>query len=40
MVADIATIFHWTPSATAEMSLIELLEWRYRAYKRSGHSDE
>ncbi|WP_423811247.1 MULTISPECIES: GpE family phage tail protein [Providencia] len=22
------------------MSLIELLEWRYRAYKRSGHSDE
>ncbi|HHR6027797.1 MULTISPECIES: GpE family phage tail protein [Providencia] len=22
------------------MSLIELLEWRYRAYKRSGHGDE
>ncbi len=40
MVADIATIFHWPPSATAEMGLIELLEWRAHAYKRSGANDE
>ncbi|WGO84664.1 GpE family phage tail protein [Arsenophonus apicola] len=39
MVADIATVFHWPPAATADMSLIELLEWRYRAYKRSGQRD-
>ncbi|MBS5194178.1 MAG: GpE family phage tail protein, partial [Morganella morganii] len=27
LVADIATIFHWTPADTAEMSLTELIEW-------------
>ncbi|MEY0512956.1 GpE family phage tail protein [Providencia manganoxydans] len=39
-MADIATVFYWPPSATETMGLIELLEWRYRAYKRSGASDE
>ncbi|MBT0437091.1 GpE family phage tail protein [Morganella morganii subsp. morganii] len=39
MVADIAAIFHWTPADTAEMSLTELIEWRYHAYKRSGNSE-
>ncbi|WP_425593408.1 GpE family phage tail protein [Morganella morganii] len=28
MVADIASIFHWTPAATAVMSLTELIVWR------------
>ncbi|MBT0360483.1 GpE family phage tail protein [Morganella morganii] len=39
LVADIATVFHWPPSATADMSLTELIEWRYHAYKRSGNSE-
>ncbi|HDU8646492.1 TPA: GpE family phage tail protein [Morganella morganii subsp. morganii] len=38
-MADIAAIFHWTPVDTAEMSLTELIEWRYHAYKRSGNSE-
>ncbi|MBA5859243.1 GpE family phage tail protein [Morganella morganii] len=28
LVADIASIFHWTPAATAVMSLTELIVWR------------
>ncbi|WP_108700774.1 GpE family phage tail protein [Phytobacter sp. SCO41] len=39
-MADIATIFHWTPPVTDEMSLTELLEWRHKAILRSGASDE
>ncbi|WP_099119557.1 GpE family phage tail protein [Xenorhabdus cabanillasii] len=35
-MADIATVFHWPPAATMNMSLPELLEWRYRALTRSG----
>ncbi|WP_099137378.1 GpE family phage tail protein [Xenorhabdus budapestensis] len=35
-MADIATVFHWSPAVTADMSLPELLAWRYRAIKRSG----
>ncbi|WP_208615226.1 GpE family phage tail protein [Xenorhabdus kozodoii] len=35
-MADIATVFHWSPAVTADMSLTELLAWRYRAIKRSG----
>jgi len=35
-MADIATVFHWTPEAMSEMSLCELMEWRDRARQRSG----
>ncbi|OWO83428.1 phage tail protein [Photorhabdus luminescens] len=40
MVADIATVFHWSPSVTSEMSLTELLDWRHRAILRSGAENE
>ncbi|ABS46711.1 GpE family phage tail protein [Yersinia pseudotuberculosis] len=40
MIADIAITFHWPPSATEEMSLGELLEWRHKAIIRNGGSDE
>ncbi|ATG14943.1 MULTISPECIES: GpE family phage tail protein [Providencia] len=39
-MADIATIFHWSPAVTEPYSLTELLEWRYQALKRSGMEDE
>ncbi|MDE9463284.1 GpE family phage tail protein [Xenorhabdus bovienii] len=39
-MADIATLFHWSPAVTADMSLTDLLEWRYRAMKRSGAENE
>ncbi|MEW6166050.1 MAG: GpE family phage tail protein [Pseudomonadota bacterium] len=35
-MADIATIFHWPPSAMDGMGLAELAEWRERARVRSG----
>lgn len=35
-MADIASVFHWTPEAMAGMSLTELMEWRERARLRSG----
>ncbi|WGL97196.1 GpE family phage tail protein [Arsenophonus sp. aPb] len=38
--ADIAVIFHWPPSEMAQMSLTELLAWRYQAFKRSGADNE
>ncbi|WP_366538094.1 GpE family phage tail protein, partial [Salmonella enterica] len=28
-MADIATIFHWSPSITDVMPLTEVLAWRY-----------
>ncbi|CBJ80499.1 prophage protein [Xenorhabdus bovienii SS-2004] len=40
MVADIATVFHWSPTVTDEMSLSELLDWRHRAILRSGAENE
>ncbi|GAE12376.1 GpE family phage tail protein [Yersinia pseudotuberculosis] len=40
LIADIAITFHWPPSATEEMSLGELLEWRHKAIIRNGGSDE
>ncbi|ECC9153533.1 GpE family phage tail protein [Cronobacter sakazakii] len=39
-MADIATIFHWSPSTTDVMPLTEVLEWRHKAIQRSGASDE
>jgi hypothetical protein len=35
-MADIAAIFHWTPSAMDGMSFTELAAWRERARARSG----
>ncbi|MEN4888230.1 GpE family phage tail protein [Erwinia billingiae] len=39
-MADIATVFHWPPSATENMPLTEVLEWRHRAVLRSGAGDD
>jgi len=33
-MADLAYVFHWPPSAMADMTLPELLEWRERARVR------
>ncbi|HDL3275137.1 TPA: GpE family phage tail protein, partial [Mannheimia haemolytica] len=27
-MADIATVFHWTPNAFDEMTIVELGQWR------------
>lgn len=35
-MADLAIVFHWTPTDCAEFTLRELMEWRERARKRSG----
>ncbi|WP_420359251.1 GpE family phage tail protein, partial [Mannheimia haemolytica] len=34
--ADIATVFHWTPNAFDEMTIVELGQWREKARLRSG----
>lgn len=33
-MADIATVFHWPPSAMDPMEVVELLEWRELAVDR------
>lgn len=33
-MADIAMVFHWPPSAFAEMSFAELMQWRDMARER------
>ena len=33
-MADIAMVFHWTPSDMHHMSLTELMDWRERARVR------
>ncbi|WP_139186131.1 MULTISPECIES: GpE family phage tail protein [Burkholderiaceae] len=38
-MADVAVIFHWPPEVMYAMGVAELMEWRERAYERSG-SDE
>lgn len=35
-MADIASVFHWTPQAMVDLTLTELMEWRERARIRSG----
>ncbi|ULX50354.1 GpE family phage tail protein [Mannheimia haemolytica] len=35
-MADIATVFHWTPNAFDEMTIVELGQWREKARLRSG----
>lgn len=36
LMADIAILFHWSPSEMNPMSLAELIGWRHRAIVRSG----
>lgn len=38
-MADLAVIFHWSPSAMDSMSIAELMGWRARAAKRSQAPD-
>ncbi|HCP78014.1 MAG: phage tail protein [Pusillimonas sp.] len=33
-MADLAIVFHWTPSDMNDMSLAELMQWRERARQR------
>jgi len=33
-MADIATVFHWSPAVMDSMSIAELMGWRDRAAKR------
>ena len=33
--ADIAAVFHWTPSEMQGMSVSEVVDWRNRAIERS-----
>ncbi|HFZ0161436.1 TPA: GpE family phage tail protein [Escherichia coli] len=41
MVADIAVVFHWSPSEIFVMTPGELVAWRERATVRTGnHNDE
>jgi hypothetical protein len=35
-MADIATVFGWTPATMDAFSLTELMEWRERARQRAG----
>ncbi|WP_346082761.1 GpE family phage tail protein [Gibbsiella dentisursi] len=34
MIADIATVFHWPPSACWPMPVAELVGWHVRAVER------
>ncbi|WP_334022600.1 GpE family phage tail protein [Burkholderia gladioli] len=38
-MADIATVFHWTPRDMDGFSLAELMDWRERARIRSGYEE-
>ncbi|TPG14377.1 GpE family phage tail protein [Sphingomonas oligophenolica] len=33
-MADVATVFHWSPAVMDAMSITELLGWHARALKR------
>lgn len=33
-MADVATVFHWSPAVMDPMPLAELMDWRERALKR------
>ncbi|MGT0248012.1 GpE family phage tail protein [Burkholderia pyrrocinia] len=33
-MADVATVFHWSPTVMDAMSVSELMEWRERARVR------
>lgn len=38
-MADIAVVFHWPPAALADMTLVELMDWRETARQRNGAED-
>ncbi|PRD14834.1 GpE family phage tail protein [Pantoea coffeiphila] len=40
LIADVAVIFHWPPSAMYGMELRELMAWRDKAAIRSGNNEE
>ncbi|MBF4102060.1 GpE family phage tail protein [Mannheimia haemolytica] len=35
-IADIATVFHWTPNTFDEMTIVELGQWREKALLKWG----
>ncbi len=39
-MADIAAIFHWSPSDMAAMDILDLIEWRGRAVTRWNKMNE
>jgi hypothetical protein len=39
-MADIATVFHWTPRDMDGFTLAELANWRERARVRSAHGSD
>jgi hypothetical protein len=39
-MADIAVVFHWPPTAMADMSPSELMEWHERARLRNGGTED
>jgi hypothetical protein len=39
-MADIASVFHWTPADMHGLSLAELANWRERARVRSPYASE
>jgi hypothetical protein len=39
-MADIASVFHWTPRDMDGFTLAELAEWRERARERSAYRTE
>ncbi|WP_343817583.1 GpE family phage tail protein [Dyella marensis] len=38
-MADIAVVFHWSPSTMDAMAVSELVQWRERARLRNGGED-
>lgn len=38
-IADIATVFHWSPMVFDEMDLDELMQWHQKAYERAKVDD-
>ncbi|UAL56634.1 MULTISPECIES: GpE family phage tail protein [Edwardsiella] len=40
MVADIATVFNWSPADIFTMTLDDMIAWRERAAQRSGARDD
>ncbi|WP_370445376.1 GpE family phage tail protein [Avibacterium gallinarum] len=38
-IADIATVFHWSPNVFDEMELEELMQWREKARERAEYQE-
>ncbi|HDS2911802.1 GpE family phage tail protein [Morganella morganii] len=39
LIADIAVVFHWPPSAYDEMTISELIKWHGLAAARTGQDE-